>query len=584
MAEKLRESGINISGKEWLAGFLFSMIVPVLPFLIPWVISPSPLGNLHLPMVGLLAGSLAAFAFQIYPEAKATSDAARAQTDVAITISVLSFSLYHRPDLRGAVARAAEATDGKLAKDLRLGLLEMSQHRRYESTRHLIMDVADRWGRKNESVRQAFFDILRSTGACDEESRVSDVMKAPSRVLEASEERLSAKLNSMVLPTIAFLTFGSILIVVAIGLSPIFGMVGRSFSDLRFFAGLMSVVVLIFLLFSLYMTSRRPSTLYPILLVSGGGRPSKRSFLRVLLIPAVAVIISLPGILYLAGFRTGFLGVMTMSLSTLWIVLAVGSGLCLYGSLFYSPLLDAREKERRRIADWEDALNLIGSKMLDGKSAGRAMIETSELIGGELSKDLRAAGERMEKGGIEMERAMCRRENPLIQSFLSQISKLRRESEMAAGRACMVAAEFIHMLRRTEQRFRERMNEVLGNLWMVSVILVPVVCAMSVWIMDFMSGMKHSLVAQASAAGVSGFPFMIGALETSELAALRLLMGLTAIALSAIIAWFISNIRAPGDRVEMWMSIAKSSLISSLVFTLSTIVLLLIVPGSYPGF
>jgi len=578
--EKLKEAGISVSGEEWLSGFILALILPGLPFFIAWIFEPSLTDSLYMPVLGLLVGSLSAFVFQVYPEAKAASNMARAQADVVSAISVLSFSLYHKPDLRGAVARAADATEGELSKDLRLGLLQLSQHGKYESVRHLLTDLAEKWGRKNESVRQAFFDVLRSSGASEESSRVSDLMRAPSRILESSEEQLSVKLNSLVLPTIAFLTFGSILIVVTVGLSPVFGIVNPSLLDLRFFIGTVLVIVAVFLVFSLYMVSCRPPILLPAILVRDReGLTCSLSRASVLLPLVVFILLSLPGFLYVAGYRTGHIGFLTMSLSTLWIVLAAGVSVGMYGHLRYSPLLTVRESERRRVADWENALNFIGSRMLDGKSAGRAMLEASGQFSGELSQDLRAAGERMERSGMDMEGAMNKKENPLIQSFISQISRLRGESEFAAGRACMVAAEFLHMLRKTEERFRKRMNEVLGNLWMVSLVLIPVVCAMSVWIIEFMSGMRHAQMSQTSMAGLSTFPFMVGALEKSELAILRLVMGLAAIALSAVIGWFISNIRSPGDKVEMWLNISKSSLISSLIFTLATSLLLFMVPG-----
>ncbi|MEM2796150.1 MAG: hypothetical protein QXR15_02535, partial [Candidatus Hadarchaeales archaeon] len=73
--------------------------------------------------------------------------------------------------------------------------------------------------------------------------------------------------------------------------------------------------------------------------------------------------------------------------------------------------------------------------------------------------------------------------------------------------------------------------------------------------------------------------FMLGIMETKELAILRLIMGITAILISVIIAWFISTIKSPGDKVELWLSISKSSLLSSIIFVLSTLLLALISPA-----
>ncbi|MEM2251444.1 MAG: hypothetical protein QXU01_01230 [Candidatus Hadarchaeales archaeon] len=579
-AVKLKEAGINITGGEWLAGFLFFLLLPILSFFIFWILSPSLVENFHILILGFLLAGFSALIFLLYPEARASSLAAKAQTDAVITVSIMAFSLYHRPDLNGALVRAAEATDGALAREIRLGLLQMKQQRKYGSLRQLLTDIADRWGKANDSIGQSLFDILRSSGTISEEARVSDVMKAPVRVLEGSEEQLSTRLNSLILPTIAFLTFGSLLIVATIGLSPVLGVLGLSFIDLKFYVGLAAFLVVVFLAFTLYLSAKRPSTIHPIVLETSWENTTGGVMVFRLLIPfLVFITLSLPGIFYLLEFRVGLAEIFTMSLSTLWIVLASGVSISLYGYLGYSTLLEAREKERKRIADWENALNIMGSKMLDGKSAARAMIETAELMRGELSSDLKLAGERMEKIGAGMEHCLRKNENPLIRNFISVISSLRRESEIAAGRACMIAAEFIHMLRKTEKRFREKINDVLGNLWMISIILVPIVCAMSVWVMDVVSGMRLSVTTQMEAAGVSWYPFMLGIMETKELAILRLIMGTTAILISVIIAWFISTIKSPGDKVELWLSISKSSLLSSIIFVLSTLLLALISPA-----
>jgi hypothetical protein len=213
------------------------------------------------------------------------------------------------------------------------------------------------------------------------------------------------------------------------------------------------------------------------------------------------------------------------------------------------------------------------------------MGEAADLMeGSPLEGELREASARMERFGMNLHEALeesrrGRAQNPLIRSFIEIISRIRRDSEAAAGRACMMAAEFLRTLHRVERRFRERIDEAMGNLWLVAVVLIPIVCAMSVWVMDFMSGMKFTMIEQTAAAGVTGMPFLLGAMEAQELALLRLLMGLTAIALSVIIARYISSIRAPGDRVEFWSAVMKSTLASVVIFTATSFLFTLITVG-----
>ncbi len=290
--------------------------------------------------------------------------------------------------------------------------------------------------------------------------------------------------------------------------------------------------------------------------------------------------------LYLLGFKTGFIGVVTMSFTTLWLVWATAGAIAVHGYLYSSRRAKLREEERRKLADWGNALNTMGSRMLDGKPVAQAMNEAAELMAGSpLAEQLKGTSATMERYGVDMYQALFERGagkriyNPLIRSFLGVISRIRRDSEAAAGRACMMAAEFLRTLHRVERRFRERVDEAMGNLWLVAVVLIPVVCAMSVWVMDFMSGMKFTIAAQTAAAGVTGMPFLLGAMEVGELALLRLVMGLTAVALGAIVARYIANIRAGSDRVELWSAVSKSVLVSAIIFTATTFLLTMITVG-----
>jgi len=589
-SKELREAGLRVSGEDWAAATLLTLVLPILPFLILWMFSGNLLANLYLPMLGFLIGGLGMMVFQIYPSSLAASRKSKAQSTAINTIMLLSFSLYHRPDLRGATVYAADSSEGKLAEDLQRGLLEMDERRRYETVRHLLTKVANEWGEVDDSVRQAIFDILRSTGTKDEATRILDVSKAPGRVLEGAEEMLARRLGGLVMPTLAFLTFGSLAIIGTIGLSPVFGIIGMQLVDVKFFAGIAIALVVAFLAFTTYMGRRRPVTVQISMVWEEDPRlppPGKVRLGRLLLpawLPPILVFIAVgwPGVLALLGVEGRVLGTIVMSFSTLWLVWAVGAAVAVYSYLYIAPRKKVREEERRRVGDWANALNTIGSRMLDGKPAQIAMREASELMSGSpLSSELADASSKMDEFGMRMDEAVFRRgkRNPVISSFLRIISQIRKDNEAAAGRACMMAAEFLRTLHRVERRFRERIDEAMGNLWLVAVVLIPVVCAMSVWVMDFMSGMKYTVVSQVSTAGVTGVPFLLGAMEASELSILRLVMGLTAIALSVVIARYIAEVKMPGDKVELWSAILKSVVLSLVIFTATSFLLTFVVAG-----
>ncbi|MDI6819995.1 MAG: hypothetical protein QMC89_03710 [Candidatus Hodarchaeaceae archaeon] len=577
---------LRIKPDEWWAGFFFSLGAPMLLCLGSWLLAALLGADLlalwYLPVLGILLGSLFGIIFYVYAPSLAEIRRSEAQSRAIGTMMLLSFELYHKPDLRGATVFAADASKGELAEDLQRGLFELDEGRRYESVRHFFTVLAHRWGKLDEGTRQAIFDILRSTGQKEEAARLQDIAQAPKRVLESLEVKLDKRLNSLVMPTMAFMVFGSLAIVGIIGLSPIFGVVGLRFADIKFFSLTAMVLVASFLAFTVYMSKQRPATIPQPEILAGDPRlppPGKVKFfghmLPIWLLPFLTfVALVWPGALYLAGWAPGMVGTLAFGLNTFWFIWAIAAAMVVYAHLYANPRVKICEEERRKTGDWEIAFNTMGSRILDGKPMHQAMVETAELMSGTaIAEQLRQICAAMGRLSVDLstalfERGLVRRiYNPLVTSFLTVVTRIRRGWEMAAGRACMIAAEFLGTLRRVENRFKERMNEAVGNLWMVAVILLPVVCAMSIWIMELMSGISFTMKAEAVGAGLTHVPILFGEMEASELALLKLIMGLLTLALALVMARYISVIRAGQDRIEFWSTVTRTILAATIVFT-----------------
>jgi len=582
---ELRQAKIRISSGEYWAGFFFTTSIPVLVNVFAWLLMGLTGSDLlalwWLPVLGLVLGCALGMIFYLYPPSLAGIKRSEAQGEAIHTIMLLSFALYHKPDLRGATILAANESKGELAGDLQRGLLELDTRRRYESVRHMLTVLAHRWGEIDEGTRQALFDILRSTGAREEASRISDVSRAPQRVLEGSEAQLNKRLNALVMPTMAFIVFGSLAIVGVIGLSPLFGAIGANFVQLHFFVLAALLLVASFFAFTTYMGRLRPMTLPPPeipeddpRLSRGKARTSGDDVPLWLLPLLIFIVLAWPGFLYFAGVGTGVLGFLAQGANAFWFIWATAAAVAAYAHLYARERRRLREEERRKAVDWGAAFNTIGSRVIDGKPMSQAMIETAELMpGSPVADQLQAIVGSTERYAIDVRRALFGRglakhiRNPLIRSFLNVITRIRRSSEAASGRACMMAADFISTLHRVERSFRDRIGEAMGNLWLVTVVLLPVVCAMSVWVMEFMSGVSFTMAREAAGAGLTNLPFLLGAMEASELVLLKLVMGLTAIALAAVMARYISVISAGNDKVELWATMGKTVMITAIVFT-----------------
>ena len=572
--DELMEAGLDLKGAEWISGMVLLLLLPIVPttltFTVLLALGGDLVGLLYLPMLGVVLAGLLVLVFQAYPSSLAASRKSEARGTAINTMMIFSFALLHDPDLRGATVYAGDMGRGKLAEDLRRALLEHDQKKRYETVRQALTKIANDWRKLDEPTRQAIFDILRSTGQGDETARVQDVMKAPKRMLDGAEEQLGGRLNKLVMPTMSFLVFSSLAIVAVIGLSPVFGMAGGQFIDLKFFILVVGVLITAFWAFTTYMLHKRPLTLPPPEIPSDDPRlpPRGKVMIAGKLLPAWMP----PAVVFVIFAMPSFF-------MPIWLVWAVAASVFTHAYLKSSTLTKIREEERAKLDDWENAFSTLGSRVLDGKPMSQAMVETAELMeGSPLSEHLERTTRVMKSHSVDLHAAMFeygaakRMYNPLVKSFLVVITRIRRKSESAAGHACMMAANFLGMLRGVERRFRERMDEVLGNLWLVATVLLPVVCAMSVWVMGFFSGMNSAMAAQAGAIGAS-VPLFFGGLEPFELVVLEVLMGMATIVLSVIIARYIAYIRAGGDRMELWVCVGKATVLSAAVYSMTSVLL-----------
>ena len=95
---------LRVKPEEWWAGFLFAFGAPILlcfgGWLLAGLLGVDLLALWYLPIFGLALGGLFGTVFYIYPSSLAEIRRSEAQSQAINTIMLLSFALYHRPDLR----------------------------------------------------------------------------------------------------------------------------------------------------------------------------------------------------------------------------------------------------------------------------------------------------------------------------------------------------------------------------------------------------------------------------------------------------------------------------------------------------
>lgn len=108
---ELEQAKFRISASEYWAGFFFMLGIPTIMSVLGWLLiglaGSDMLAMWWLPVLGLVLGCALGIVFYLYPPSLAGIRRSEAQGEAIHTIMLLSFALYHKPDLRGATILAA---------------------------------------------------------------------------------------------------------------------------------------------------------------------------------------------------------------------------------------------------------------------------------------------------------------------------------------------------------------------------------------------------------------------------------------------------------------------------------------------
>jgi hypothetical protein len=534
----LRRAELDLRDEEFAAGLLLSLLLP-LSVLLPLCLFFSFLWGasvLTLLLSGLLLFCLPSFLlFQLYPSMLAGEKTSRARGSAILTLLSLCFNLLHQPDLRKAM-RQASKVGGRLSSDLKRSLLSLERGE-FREAREALLHLSREWAELDETISEGLLEVLRSQTSPDEVSREASLERAVEKLIKEVEGEAEERLGKMVSPTVYFLSFGSLAIVLVVGLSPLFGMLGFGI-NLPFYLLSVGCLALIFWIFTSLSLRKRPLLLgeSPTRLGSAGRALlfSTASFLPFLLLA---------------------------TRSPLWFVPAVGVSLSFFCFARVRSALKSREREERLRREWRRLISFLGQKMGEGRTFTEALREASTLFT-EVGPELRESLALMQAKSLDPYSAFFEHGNqprdPLLSGVLETSLELRRVSEAAAASALQRASEMLEGLDRVERRFRERMREAVSNLWMISIVLLPLVCSISVWVVGTFIKLTSLVPAEWS--------FLSLGLSTSELPFLSLFLGFLCLAISLSVARYIAGMTAPGDRATLLNCTGKTALLSTSVY------------------
>jgi hypothetical protein len=536
----LKRAELHLQDEEFAAGLLLSLLLPLavlLLFCLFFSFLWEPASVLILLLSGLLLLCLPSFLFfQLYPSMLSGEKMSRARGNAILTLLVLCFNLFHQPDLRKAMTQASKV-GGRLSSDLKRALLSLERGE-FREAREALLHLSKQWAELDETVSESLLDVLRSQTSPDEASRRASLERTVSRLIGEVESEAEEGLGKMVSPTVYFLSFGSLAVVLVIGLSPLFGMLGLGGISLPFYLLSVGCLAMVFWIFTSLALRKRPLLLAAPPTALG---PASKA----LLLSTLSFLLFLP----------------LASRSPLWLVLAAGISLAVFCFLRIGSALKSRKKEERLRQEWRKLISFLGEKMGEGRTFTEALREASTLFR-EVGPELRESLALMQAKSLDPYSAFFEEgkapKDPLISGLLETSLELRRRSEAAAGGALQGASEMVERLGRAERRFRERMREAVSNLWMISVVLLPLVCSVSVWVVGTFTRLTSTLPTEWS--------LLSPGLTPAELTLFPLLVGLLSLVLSLTVARYIAGMTAPGDRAVVLYCIGRTAFLSTLVY------------------
>jgi integrase len=541
---ELRRAELELKDEEFASGLLFSLLLPLL------IVFTCSLILLHFwdftsvltfSLLGIVLFCLPFFLFfQLYPSMLASQKISRARGEAIFTLLVLCFNLLCHPSLRKAMQQASK-TDGRLSSDLKRVLVGLEAGE-FRETREALLYLSKEWKELDETVSEALLDILKSEGS-GEPSREIRLERTVNRLIEEVEREAEEELGRIVSPTIYFLSFGSLAVVLVIGLSPLMGMLSGGIG-LPFYLLSIGSLVLAFWIFTSLALKKRPLFLP---LPKAGLSPSFN-----------AIALSLPVSLIFIPLAIR---------SPVWLVLGIGLSIALFCFMRIREALRLRRREMQLWREWRRLISYLGEKMKEGKTISASIRETTEFFSG-IKPQLQKVLILIEAKSLDPYSAFFGEEeiptDPLASRVLEASLELRQKSESASADALLHASQMIERLEKVERRFKERMREAISNLWMLSLALLPLVCSISVWVVETFTKITSSLPA--------GWLFPTG-LSTSQLSLLSLSVGILALLLSLSVARYIAGITAPGDAITVLHNIGRTALLSSSIYLVSLFLL-----------
>ncbi len=553
----------------------------------------------------LIIGVLGAYYLYKYPSMRSTINRIRYGEQLLMAFVYMIVYLKTSGNLEGAVRYAAQNTSGKVSRDLKEILWKL-ETRQYNDIYEGLKDYADVWKDHMKEFSQSIYLINEAMLEPNQSRKDLLLEKALSVILDSYDEKMKSYVRALEMPIQVIHAIGIILPVLGMVVLPILTiLLSDSLSNLSFYLIVFYNVILpIGLLFFITNTlQKRPATFGRAAIKDHPSLP-KRGFFRIKsqegykdikishIIYTLTFLIVMPlSLIYLYTYATspnsGFSSFISMSL-----ILSFSATVGAYALLSSIQRLKFRREIEEIEKEFEDALFALGNALATKIPIEKALERTINDIQGLKIRDLFLGILRnMHQFSLTFKDALFHERygvlkyypSDLIRNIMNILSSVVEKGTESAALAMITISRYLRNIKTTQLKIDDLLSSTLSSMRFNAYVLIPVVGGVIVAVSKLvlvlllkMSGIYINLTQQLGTEDTSqlletGFIFNVDQAIPASLT--LLIVGTYIVEILYILGLFIARTQYGIDDIMEKNEIWKLTLIGSLVFVSSYIVI-----------
>lgn len=459
-------------------------------------------------------------------------------------IVLMATRMKQDSNLEQAVDFAAANLDNNLSfelKDILSNALKGKQN-----LKQGLINFAGKYKNYNEDFFNSIKLIISSVSEINEKRRKVILDESIKLILSGEEKSLSNFINSLNLPTMLLLSFGTLMPLIVLSLIPL-----SSVFNLNFTSPLNLVIFLFFVLLAVYFFEVSILKKMPAVF-SGTKIQMKKGKVNYFLLITIFLFFSIP-MIYIHEYALVFGLSISIALYSFWVS-------------------DYRIQKSLKIKSLEkDSINVayhLSGSLMAGKSPESSLNETFNFMKGSEIENILSDSIRNIKNGFTIKESFFNEANGALKNVYSDIvnvvfflfSETARKGNIITGKILMLLYEGLNSLFDAEEKLKRNLQSSLGMMKNTVIFFAPIICGLVVTL-------QKIIIKSFSNFYIEGFNFT----QKTSPEFLGLITGVYSILLSILIIYYISFIESNGDDAVFFYSLYKKIPINAVLFILSAI-------------